>query len=51
MRNLKYYRYLGKFYEYEGKLGWMPFYKVFMTFAWGHYSTIKWVPQSMVRFD
>lgn len=50
MRHLKHYRYLGKFYEYEGMLGWMPLHKVLILALRGDYSIVKWVPQSMVRF-
>lgn len=50
MRKLRYYRYFGKFYEFEGMLGWMPFYKVLILVLRGDYSKVEWIPQSMVRF-
>ena len=46
---LKSIRYFGSFYEYNGGLGWMPFWKVWII---KYFSTfpIKWVPQSQVHF-
>ncbi len=46
---LKYIFRFGSFYEYEGKLGWMPFYKVWIVKAISD-APIKWIPHSQIRF-
>lgn len=47
---LKTVRYFGSFYEFEGGLGWMPFWKVWII---KHLSDVKinWIPQSRVKFE
>lgn len=53
MIKLKTIRYFGSFYEYDGHLGWMPFWKVWITKIIAKQTDIeiKWVPQSLVKFD
>lgn len=50
MIKLKNVRYFGRFYEYDGKLGWMPFYKVAMIYIMGFQNNVKWIPQEMIKF-
>ncbi len=46
---LKTIRYFGSFYEYDGGLGWMPFWKVWII-KYIYNVPINWIPQSEVRF-
>ena len=46
---LRYVFWLGSFYEYEGQLGWMPFYKVWIVKAVSD-APIKWIPYSQIKF-
>jgi prenyltransferase beta subunit len=49
-KTLKKVRYLGKFYEYEGGLGWMPLHRaIFCSIVTPH--QIHWVKQSDVKFN
>ena len=50
---LKYARYFGQFYEYQGQLGWMPWYKAIITdfhLMLSPMKDFKWIPQRMVTF-
>ena len=47
---LKYWQYFGQFYEHEGKIGWMPWYKAIIakmiapdSCTWLKYSDIKFI--------
>lgn len=46
-------RYLGSFYEFADGLGWMPFWRVWITkfIAKREGISIKWIPQSKVKFN
>ena len=43
-------RYFGSFYEYNGGLGWMPFWRVWIIKLFSNVQ-VNWVPQSKVRFN
>ena len=43
-------RYFGSFYEYNGGLGWMPFWRVWVIKLFSNVK-VNWVPQSKVRFN
>jgi hypothetical protein len=46
---LKTVRYFGSFYEWDGGLGWMPFWRVWII-KYVYNVPIHWVPQSEVHF-
>ena len=46
---LKNVRYFGRFYEFEGQLGWMPWYKALITMIVAP-NMVKWISQKNVNF-
>lgn len=44
-------RYFGRFYTYNGELGWMPLHKVAIVSLMGKSSEVDWVKQSEVKFQ
>ncbi len=46
---LKYVRYFGRFYEVNGRLGWMPWHKALIVMLYQP-AELKWVSQSDTRF-
>ena len=46
---LKHIMWFGSFYEWEGKLGWMPFYKVWIVKTISN-APIKWIPYNQIKF-
>lgn len=45
---LKTFRYFGSFYEYEGQLGWMPFWRVAFVKLTAP-NEVLWVKQNKVK--
>ena len=46
---LKHICWHGNFYEHEGHLGWMPFYKAWVVKIFAP-NAVKWVPHKQVKF-
>ena len=47
---LKNIRYFGRFYEFEGQLGWLPWHKVLVVMVLNP-NGVKWVSQKDVKFN
>lgn len=43
-------RYFGKFYEYEGNLGWLPYHKAIIVKLHPPKTDFRWVKQSEIQF-